>query len=317
MEFDATGDELTGQATQWLVGLDSGRVDEAQFEAWRAADPRHAAAFAQVLATWERTGALRASPLRPDAPFPGETAPRAPALTRRRMMAGGAVAAVLAGTVSGALLLGGRSRMITQVGERRTVRLPDGSAAELNTDTLLSWDFSGARKVWLERGEVALSVNEARTLPPLLLHGHGLRARLQPGRYNLRLYADGPVLTAFSGGGEIRTDSGAPMRLAPMQRVSERGGAAQARAITPSDADAASAWRRGEIVFNGMPLDRAILEFNRYLDRKLVIGDPQIGAIRLGGRFFVDDPDSFLRSLHEGFNIAASPGPDGIVLRAA
>lgn len=312
------GDELSDAATQWLIALDSGNADPAAFEAWRGADPRHAAAFAQVLATWETTAKLRLSSLRPD-DVPVATAPAEPhpRMTRRRLLAGGSGLAVLAaGGVSAALLLRRPASIATAVGERRTLRLPDGSTAELNTDSLLSWDFDRSRTVWLERGEVALSVN-AQGAVPFLLHAGGLKAILEAGRYNSRLYADGPELVAFNGGGAISRDGAAPVRLRPMHALSGRQGGVRSMAVSPSAADAAAAWRRGEVVFNGMTLDDAVSEFNRYLDRKLVIGDPAIAQIRLGGRFFVDDPDGFLRSLHEGFDIEALPRADTIVLQAA
>jgi transmembrane sensor len=55
-EHRQTGDDLTRQAVDWLVALDHGHADEKAFETWRAADPRHAAIFAQVAAIWRRTG---------------------------------------------------------------------------------------------------------------------------------------------------------------------------------------------------------------------------------------------------------------------
>lgn len=311
------GDELNDAAARWLIALDSGRADRDEFETWRRADPRNAAAFAQVLATWESTASLRASAMRPDAALP-DTTPDAAQLrmTRRRLVAGGGMALLVAGGLTGTLLLRRPESIATAVGERRTLRLPDGSTAELNTDTLLSWDFDRRRSVWLERGEVALSV-AGRGVAPFLLHAGDLQARLDAGRYNSRLYLDGPELIAFNGDAEIRRGDAAPVRLAPMQALSDRSDGVRRAVVSPSDADATAAWRRGEIVFNGMSLDSAVSEFNRYLDHKLVIGDPGIARIRLGGRFFVDDPDSFLRSLREGFDIQASPEADTIVLRAA
>ena len=55
----AGGDDLTGEAIDWLVALDHGTADQEAFEAWRSADPRHAAVFAQVAATWRRTSDRR------------------------------------------------------------------------------------------------------------------------------------------------------------------------------------------------------------------------------------------------------------------
>ncbi len=44
--------------------------------------------------------------------------------------------------------------------------------------------------------------------------------------------------------------------------------------MTNASAQDIVAWQSGEIVFDGMPLGRAVAEFNRYLDRKIIVGDP-------------------------------------------
>lgn len=54
-EQEQVGTGLSDEAIQWLIALDCGSADTEAFEAWRSADPRHAAAFAQVAATWRRT----------------------------------------------------------------------------------------------------------------------------------------------------------------------------------------------------------------------------------------------------------------------
>lgn len=321
MGTDKAGGELIGDAAEWLVALDAGHADPQSFEAWRSADPRHAAAFAQIAATWERTGALRLSPERPDTPLLEAKAQKdeapPPSLGRRRLLAGAGACVLLAAT-GGTVWLRDqwRERIRTGVGERRTIRLPDGSSAELNTDSILSWYFGESRSVWLERGEAAIAVATNRTLP-FILHGDDVVARLTEGRYNLRLYDDGPELIALSGGGEIHRPDNTPVVLAPMHAVSSRDGHIQTVEVSPDDADSILAWRGGEIIFNGMRLDEAVTEFNRYLEKKLVVGDPAISVIRLEGRFFVDDPASFLRSLQHGFEIRADVGAETIILRSA
>lgn len=321
MGSDKAGEELNAAAAEWLVALDSGHADRQSFEAWRSADPRHAAAFAQVAAIWERTGALRLSHERPDMPLLTDKTQnegdKAPSFSRRKLLAGAGSGILLAAT-GGAVWLHSpwRERIRTGVGERRTIRLPDGSSAELNTDSILSWHFGKSRSVWLERGEAAIAVATSMALP-FILHSKDVVARLTEGRYNLRLYENGSELIALTGGGEIRRGDNTRVALAPMHAVSSRDGRIQTLEVSPGAADAVSAWRRGEIVFNGMRLDEAVTEFNRYLEKKLVVGDPRIGSIRLDGRFFVDDLSSFLRSLQHGFDIRADIHPDTIILYSA
>jgi transmembrane sensor len=82
--------------------------------------------------------------------------------------------------------------------------------------------------------------------------------------------------------------------------------------------DEASAWRRGEIVFQGAPLGAVVAEYNRYLTRKLVIADPELSKLRLGGRFTNSDPSDFLQTLRSSFSVRViDAGDDTIVLTIA
>jgi transmembrane sensor len=318
MRSDQTGGALIEAATEWLIALDAGRADRAAFEAWRAADPRNASAFAQVASTWERTAELRTSPDRSGTIAVESNGVREDLRSRRNLLksalAAGAVLA--AGTSAMLMMRDPRAEVQTAVGERRSIRLPDGSSIELNTDSHLSWRFDDTRSVWLERGEAALVV-AARQLAPFVLHTLAAEAHLTAGRYALRIADAGFKLIALSGGGRIAQPGRRGIRIHAMQVVADAAGELTTAAVSPAEIDAASAWRRGEIVFNGMPLKQAVAEFNRYLDRKLIIADPAIGDIRLGGRFFVDDPTNFLRALRRGFDVQASDAPSGILLRPA
>ncbi len=53
-----------------------------------------------------------------------------------------------------------------------------------------------------------------------------------------------------------------------------------------------------------MTLDRAVAEFNRYLPDKMVLQQRDLAAIRLGGEFQIDEPDTFLLGLQESFDVA-------------
>ena len=295
---DQDRDALIAQASEWLARLDAGRADPAEFEAWRDADPRRAAAFAEVAAAWSKLDALRDAPRRPR-----------PAMNRRAWLGGGLA---LAAGVAGAAYLGRdqllRARMITGVGERRTLALPDGSSVELNTDTELFWRFDDAlRRLWLERGEVALTIAHDAVRPFELFTRQGL-ARLAPGQFNARLRPAGLDLIVLAGRAAVRTAAG-EAQAAVETATDER----QALAVTAAGVAVAAApeaevqnvqaWRRGEIVFEGQRLAEAVDEYNRYLTRKMVIEDPKVGSLRLGGRFLTDNPETFLEALRTTFGL--------------
>lgn len=293
--------ELIAQAAEWLARLDSGSADPDAFEDWRAGDPRRAAAFAEVAGTWDLLDGARAA---------GATAPRPRReLDRRMLIAGGAslAAGAAAAVYLGPSLL--RPRLRTEVGERRALTLPDGSAIELNTDSKLSWRFtSDARRVWLERGEAAFTVTPDAARPFLLIAAATV-ARLAAGSFNARLREERLDLLVLAGQAAVTTAADVVREVrvdgpADARRIVAAGPAGVVdQPVSEGDAQAVQAWRRGEIVFDGQPLSAAIEEYNRYLASKLVVRDPALAATRLGGRFMTNDVDGFLNALHASFGV--------------
>lgn len=310
---DQDRDQLIAQASQWLARIDAGRATEQDLDAWRDADPRHAAAFAEVAHAWTRLDALRDA----DIPRPG-------AVSRRAWLAGGGAA--LAAGLAGGVWLGRdvllRDRVATGVGERRTLALPDGSSVELNTDTEVFWRFDRRRRrLWLARGEAALTIAQDRLRPFELFTAQGL-ARLAAGQFNARLRLAGLDLIVLAGQATVETASGrAEARVIgaadPRQALEVTARRIEVVATAEAQVQSVQAWRRGEIVFEGQPLSAAVEEYNRYLTRKLVIGDDRAGALRLGGRFLTGDPDSFLEALRTTFGLRIiEDGPSRILLKS-
>jgi transmembrane sensor len=294
------GAELSGEAIDWLVALDCGTADEQAFSAWRNADPRHAAAFAQVAATWRRTADPRLSVLldQPaDANPPVYELPVPPRALSRRAVAGGAIATMLSLASAGAILAWPRRAFAeTAVGECQTIPLPDGSHAMLNTDTRVAWHFGETREFWVERGEAALLVRRGEK--PFQLRSDPIDARLSEGKFSLRLDPTGGQLLVLAGSaaavqGAIHGGSS----------LTVSDGSARIAALSPDAIAADTAWQNGKIVFNGMTLDRAVAEFNRYLPDKIVLQQGDLATTRLGGEFLIDDPDTFLLGLQESFDI--------------
>ncbi len=298
---DQDRDALIAEASEWLARLDAGRTTERELDAWREADPRRAAAFAQVAAAWSRLDVLRNADALPPAPEPR--------MNRRAWLAGGGA---LAASLVGGAYLGRdhllRSGLATGVGERRTFTLPDGSSVELNTDTKIAWRFDRKRRrLWLERGEAALTVAQDTLRPFELVTVRGL-ARLAAGQFNARLRPAGLDLIVLAGQAAVETASAsaqvgvasAAAARQVLEITDQRIDVADAR---EADVQSVQAWRRGEIVFEGQSLSAAVDEYNRYLTRKLVVDDARAAKLRLGGRFLTGDPDSFLRALRTTFGL--------------
>ena len=63
------------------------------------------------------------------------------------------------------------------------------------------------------------------------------------------------------------------------------------------------AWQKGALVFKGETLEQAITEIARYTDKELIIVDPSIKNLRVGGHFKTDDIDGLLATFSQGFDI--------------
>src|SRR3546814_6164670 len=65
-------------------------------------------------------------------------------------------------------------------------------------------------------------------------------------------------------------------------------------------------WREGLLVFRGTPLVEAVAEFNRYNAHTLVVDDPSIDAIPVGGSFRWANTHAFVRVIAPAFGLGAA-----------
>jgi transmembrane sensor len=83
---------------------------------------------------------------------------------------------------------------------------------------------------------------------------------------------------------------------------------------TAAEVEAALSWRQGYVMLHDTPIADAAAEFNRYNTRKIVIADPEVGEIRIGGNFRSTSTDAFVRLLTDGFPIRVDEREEEIVL---
>lgn len=306
-------DTLSDQAALWYAQLDSGSADQKAFEAWRDADPAHAAAFARIAATAEVMDGLRGVDHSADPDLRN-----AKPITRRNLLPWAAGFVAVAGGTGMWGASQARASASTAVGGRKTITLPDGGRLDLNTDTKASWEFDRTqRRIWLERGEIALAVPADPR--PCLLYASKQTITFVAGALNARLRNTAVDVTVTKGTCSVQSQAGAAVRPTRQIRAGEAvlsaPDIAHVRRLSDSDLLFTSAWTRGELVLQGQTLGTAVSEYNRYLDSKIVIADPELASIRLGGRFLTQDPTDFLASLQASFGIHVQRlGNGGIVL---
>lgn len=297
---------LTDVAAAWLAALDAGTADSVAFEAWRDADVRHAVAFAEVASSWRDMDGLRVTQGEVGRILPSEPAIARPS-RRHLLRAAASIAAVAMAGGGVAYRAYARDTATTAIGQRRTIAAAPGLAIDLNTDSCVYWRGGEPARLWLERGEVAIRVASTHRLELLTSGG---RFQLEPGRYNARLRGAGCELAVLAG---TLSDESA-QRLGAGGIALATGGGLYLGARANTDLTRVTAWQRDTLVLNGESLDYALAEMNRYLPDKIVIGDPDLSRLRLGGTFATTNPSEFLHALRTSFGVRATAGANGGII---
>jgi len=272
---DTSYRDVNRSAAEWIARLnadDSTASDAADFRAWLAANPDHAARFERATDLWDMV--------------PGTAPSRAP-VTRRRAIAG--LVALTATTAGGTIAFQAAHAATpyeTGIGEQRRIALQDGSSLLLDATTRVRVIATAARRrLWLAHGRVDLTV-AALTVPFTIDAGQG-DLTAQAGRFDLRRDRDDRVaVTAIEGSAAL----GATRRITGGERL------AQGRIDRP-DLAATQAWTSGRAAFHDDSLATVAEEANRYSAIRLVIADPEVARLRVSGMYRMGDNVALGRSL--------------------
>ena len=334
-----SSEQIDREAAQWLAQLDSQPESEAirtQFESWRSADARHAAAYLRLSIAWARMDRLRAlsagqSSIDSDALRAQSERGRDAASDksrnalshewRRAAIAAGFVLLTLGGLVLVKSL--SRETLTTQVGGFARARLTDGSTVELNTGTRLKVQMDDeCRRVELVAGEATFSVahDPAR---PFIVNAGAATVRAVGTRFNVRRRVESVDVLVTQGKVRVAHARYSDAPEAANSALVSAGESALIAAthierapVTPALADRALAWHHGSLEFESSTLAEIVAEFNRYNERRIVIDDPDLAAMQIGGRFSATNPDGFVHVLAD-FGIRADITDSEIVLRRA
>lgn len=210
----------------------------------------------------------------------------------------------------------------TTLGALRGVPLSDGSRATLSSDSGIAVRLSRSeRRIELQRGEAFFEAAKDPGRPFVVSAGN--RHVVAVGtRFSVR--RDGPDLRVVVTEGTVRLESlpgvdghAQPTTLLPAGSIAmaSREGVF-VRTGSVADAERLVDWRSGFLTFQDTTLADAAREFNRYNPRKLVMGDPQVAQLRVGGNFRWSNTEAFVRLLEQGFPVRAEHQTDRIVLHS-
>jgi transmembrane sensor len=206
----------------------------------------------------------------------------------------------------------------TGIGERSTVTLAGGTLVQMNTSSRARVDNGGpVRELNLLAGEALLRIPNESKHPFRVVTGG---TAIQGAGTEFSVYHNGSMSTVSVMEGTITLLNALPQGSASAASSPPITLKAGERAVIDDDGDPrivsrrslstmelqhALAWTNGVIELDGETLSEAVADFNRYNRHKLVIADPRIGQLRMGGTFRTSDLQSFTQALELAFGVHA------------
>jgi transmembrane sensor len=310
---------IDDQAIDWVARQAKGGLnpdEQAVFEAWYDADPRHQGAYLRAQGLWQSLEGIRIDPDWLVEPASG-TVSRP--VSRRRLLLLGASGLAAAACAGGWVWLSRPKSLQTRLGEFRKVPLPDQSVASLNTDSHVEVAVTPkVRRVVLVKGEAWFAVAKDPQ-KPFVVEVDDVRVKAVGTAFSVRRRASGVEVIVTEGTvATWREDLHAEPKL--IQAGEEAFVSTTSPLIdvsTNADAEARLAWRDGNIVLQNDTLADAIAEFNRYNAQKIEVADPALLQKRFVGVYHVDQPGQFAEAVKLLLDIPVSVSAQRIVIGAA
>ncbi len=204
----------------------------------------------------------------------------------------------------------------TEVGGRATVAFSDGTQIALNTDTSVRVRMTNAeRTVWLDRGEASFLVTHNAARPFTVISGHR-RVTDVGTEFVVRSDKDRFEVALLKGRAQYSLDGtrSQVVMLAPGDEIVATPTKTSFSRKSQEDIANELSWRTGVLKFRHTHLADAIREFNRYYTKKLVISDPAVGELTIGGDFKIADAGEFLNALQVVLHLRVEQSGDAIVI---
>ena len=202
----------------------------------------------------------------------------------------------------------------SEVGQVRSIPLEDGSYVTLDTGSRIEVAVGSVdRRIALVQGDAYFEVAKDPTRPFVVSVD---RARIVA--VGTQFYVErgdaGLIVLVTEGRIRFERPRESPQEVTAGSEV--RLDATELRLSHPTDMEVEEmlGWRNGYLLFRDTSLVEAVARFNRYTHKKMLIEDPGIAGIRIGGHFRLDDVQGFLWLLKSGFPINVDERGDRIVL---
>lgn len=294
---------LIEQAAEWLVRLDAGECQPAEFDAWQQQAPEHARAAQSLLGVMGRFQRVAPGPARAAL----QAAKRAPK-SRLGTALGLCAALLLPGwlvwqhTPVGYLLADIR----TGTAQWQTRRLDDGSLIRLNGRTAVDVQFDAAqRRLHLVQGEILVDVAADRQRPFIVETAFG-RIRALGTRFIVQQDEHGTRLlmleskTAVSAMGNPQT----VQVSAGQQLYIDAHGLGTPAAVDTRGLE--QAWEQKQLVAQERPLPEVLEELARHHGGYLYFDAQALQGLRVSAVLPLDDSPRALRLLSQSMGLTVT-----------
>jgi transmembrane sensor len=205
----------------------------------------------------------------------------------------------------------------TDYGEQRSIALSDGSIVTLNTRSQVGVHFDEqTRRVELVSGEAMFDVVPDRERPFVVETG-AVELSVLGTRFSVYVKPDATRLAVVEGivRATPREKSGEPVLV----RAGEGAIATLDGAIRRNegiDVEKALAWTERRLIFDDVPLEDVVSEFNRYNRRPLIVQDPELAGRKITSVFFANDVSALIAFLELEPDVEVDHGADAIRIRS-
>jgi transmembrane sensor len=199
--------------------------------------------------------------------------------------------------------------------------LEDGSRLVVNSNSLIRVEMSGEeRRVQVLAGEGLFDVAKDRARPFVVVAGRD-RVEAVGTRFSVWRRSRGTRVVVREGVVKLQSTvpgsaNGISAELSAGSIADITAGGLRVRNLALSDIDALLDWRSGYVTFIDATLDEAAEELNRHNARKIIIADPAVAALQVGGRFRASSPDRFASVVEQSFGVRVEYGAAQITLHA-
>lgn len=302
------------EAVAWHTHLhEADLASTPEFEDWLK-DPANAHVWGQALALWDFIGAQAKEPEMVGARTAALTAVkramaqrRAPLKWRRPVLAAAAAVLFVMVSFEGYNWFSRPADYATGFGERRVVRLEDGSRISLDSDSDVTVRYTKhARELHLLRGQARFDVAHDVERPfsvvardqKVVATGTAFNIDLTQPNVAVTLIEGHVVVLDATGDGDAAPAPRQAARKNP--QVELRAGQElftatnKAPVIKTANVQQVTSWVSGQLIFSNETLTEVVARINRYSATPIVIADPEIGNERISGVFNVGDVSGFL-----------------------